>query len=42
LSRDLRQRAFIVDLGPTYPTDEIGGVGASSAYGKTVTVALTR
>ena len=36
------QRAFLVNLGSTYPIDETGGVGASPAYGRTVTVALTR
>ncbi|MFL6239873.1 MAG: alpha/beta hydrolase [Actinomycetes bacterium] len=31
---------FAVDLGPSYPTGETGGVGALSAYGQTKTVQL--
>lgn len=33
--------SFTVDLGPSYATDEPGGLGALPAYGRTVHVALT-
>jgi hypothetical protein len=32
---------FTVDLGPSMPTDEPAGLGATPIYGRTVTVALT-
>ena len=34
------ERTFVVDLGPGWPTDELLGLGTSSAYGRTATVPL--
>jgi S-formylglutathione hydrolase FrmB len=34
-------RAFRVDLGPSMPVDEPGGISGTGAYGRSVTVALT-
>jgi S-formylglutathione hydrolase FrmB len=36
------RRTFTVDLGPSHPVDELGGVGATPAYGKAAKIDLTR